>query len=87
MKTKLLWTTCIFIVIWRLFITPRLNIPTSTGFHEATAHVFVGCLLGMYLASLNSDYYLCVKDRRRYLSMAVFVTVAEILIFAVQKLS
>lgn len=85
MKTKLLWTACILIVIWRLFITPRLDIPTSTGFHESTAHIFVGWLLGMYSASLNSDYYLCVKDRRRYLNMAIFVTVAEILIFGIQK--
>lgn len=44
-----LWVTIIFMV-GRLFITPRLQLPTSTGSYEALAHLWVGGLFGAAIA-------------------------------------
>ena len=39
-------TVAIALGIGRLFITPRLKIPTWSGSYEAFAHLFVGGLIG-----------------------------------------
>lgn len=61
--------------IGRLFITPRLNLPTAEGTYEAFAHLFVGGLIGACAA----------KPSRFYAALIVGLSLIELLAFLIQK--
>ena len=68
-------TVAIALGIGRLFITPRLKIPTWSGSYEAFAHLFVGGLIGAYLVAPCGFYG----------AMIGCLSVWEIVAFAIQR--
>ncbi len=71
----------ILVGVGRFFIEPRLNIPTSTGFYEALAHIHVGLLIGIWLAKRKEPGNLA----RLCFWQMIAITVLEIVMFAIQK--
>ena len=39
----------LLVMVGRVFITPRLNVPSIEGGFESAAHILAGVLLGMWL--------------------------------------
>jgi hypothetical protein len=78
MQASLIVVTVI-LAVGRFFITPRLDLPTATGSYEAVAHLFVGGLIGVWLASSN------VKLGRLCLGLTIAFSLLEVIVFVVQK--
>ena len=69
------------LAIQRFRIVPRLNLPTAEGSYEAISHLFVGGLIGAAFAT-------GVKTSRWwYWSLAIGVSLVELVCFIVQKRS
>lgn len=69
---KILLLITIVIGVWRLFIDSRLNLPTSTGFHEAIAHIWVGFLIGLWISK---------REDKTPLWLLMGITILEISVF------
>lgn len=73
--------------VGRLFITPRLNLPTAEGCYEALVHVFVGALIGGWAVTfaIDIDRLRPFESRHLWLNLAVILTLFEIIVFVIQK--
>lgn len=81
---RIILSLTILLAALRLLITPRLDLPTATGSYEATAHLWVGLLLGLWLGLLaprrRDSAWLCFWS-------ATALSLWELLLFTIQKLS
>lgn len=66
-------------IIGRILIEPRLDLPTATGSYEAVVHLYVGWLLGAWWVSRK------IKSESAYLWMAILLTIFEVVMFVYQK--
>jgi hypothetical protein len=71
-----LWCTTIAVIVGRLLIVPRLDLPTAEGSYEAFAHLFVGGLFGAWMVK---------RTEWLWLSLAIAASILELVIFIVQK--
>lgn len=95
MKTTIIaltWTVAVTLAVGRFLITPRLDLPTTTGCYESAAHMFVGGLfaLGAFCRHLDRRPLAVVVSTVRgawfpCLAMASALTALEIVVFAGQK--
>lgn len=76
MTNVLLIIVTLAIAIGRFYITPRLDLPTTTGTYEAIAHLFVGGLFGAWLMDRCQWVWLC---------LALGVSLLELVMFLIQK--
>lgn len=70
------------VILGRLFITPRLDLPTFEGSYEAFAHLFVGYLFGVAFFYYKFDKKL---KNNPPLWIGVILSVFELLMFLYQK--
>lgn len=67
--------SAVLVVVGRLLIVPRLDLPTAEGCYESFAHLYVGGLFG---------YAIGVK-RWPWALMAIGLSLFELVCFLVQK--
>lgn len=85
---KLILWIAAAIAIARLFITPRLNVPTAEGSYEAVAHLFVGGLFGAWWMHYSHDemnFHEVTKSRNYFLFIALGPSLFELGMFLIQK--
>ena len=98
-KNLVIWIT-FAIGLMRLVITPRLNLPTSTGSYEALAHLWDGGLFGAAIAFFAAEIIVQRKTvgcstynaEKKFRSLAVLclllgssIAVLELVMFLLQK--
>lgn len=86
MEKYILGIVTLSIVVGRILIVPRLDIPTTTGSYEAFAHLFVGALIGAWWRDREVSKLLgWYQGITPYGSLAIALTMLEVIIFVVQK--
>lgn len=75
----------IVVVLGRVLVEPRLDLPTVEGSCEAFAHLFVGGLFGACLASRGTRHDAIYGDSTFYFLLGTMLSLFELAIFLVQK--
>lgn len=79
------WLSAFVIVLGRLAIKPRLDIPTVEGSFEAFAHLFVGGLFGFWLARRGTPDEAIEPYGLRMMFLAFVLSAFELFLFLIQK--